>query len=75
MVDILEYELIWKETKDGVYLVKSKALRPRVFESFPWDMVWKSCVQPKMCFFAWEALWGKILTNDPLQKKGFFPCK
>ena len=48
-----------------------KALRPRCPESFPWDMVWKSCVQPNIWFFAWEAIWGKILTNDQLQKRGF----
>ena len=24
-----------------------------------------------MCFFAWEALWEKILTIDQLQKRGF----
>ena len=58
MVDILEDRLIWKETKDAVYSNKSmyKALRLRVLESFPWDMIWKSRVQSKMCFFAWEAL-------------------
>ena len=73
MIDVMEDELIWEENRDGFFLVKSmyKALRPRCPKSFPWAMVWKSCVQPKICFFAWEAIWGKIITNDQLQKRGF----
>ena len=39
-------KLKWKETRDDVYSVKSmyKALRPRITESFPWNLAWKSCV-------------------------------
>ena len=32
---------------------------------------WKICVQPKLCLFAWEATWGRILTLDQLQRRGF----
>ena len=37
VVDVMEDELIWNETRDGVFSVKSlyKALRPRFPESFP----------------------------------------
>ena len=27
--------------------------------------------QPKSAFFAWEAAWGKVLTLDRLQKRGW----
>ena len=33
-------------------------------------IIWNSCVQPKLSFFAWEALWGKVLTLNCLQKRG-----
>lgn len=41
-------------TKDGVFFVKSmyKALQPRSYESFPWKLVWNSCVQLKIFFSA-----------------------
>ena len=32
--------------------------------------MWNSCVQLKICFFTWEAIWGKILTLDLLKKRG-----
>ena len=28
-------------------------------------------VRPKICFFPWEAVWGKILTLDRLKKRAF----
>ena len=27
-------------------------------------------MQPKLCFFAWEATWGKLLRLDQLQRRG-----
>ena len=60
-------------TKDGAFSVRLmyKALKPRSTESSPWLIVWKSCVQQKICFLTKEAVSGKILTLDQLQKKGF----
>ena len=29
------------------------------------------CVQPRVSFFGWEASWGKTLTLDQLQKRGW----
>ena len=26
---------------------------------------------PKVAFFAWEASWGKVLTQEQLQRRGF----
>ena len=28
-------------------------------------------VPPKVAFFAWEASWGKVLTQEQLQRRGF----
>ena len=37
---------------------------------FPMKNIWKSCVQPKVSFFTWEASWGKVLTLDQVKKRG-----
>ena len=38
---------------------------------FPYRGVWVDKVLTKVAFFAWEAVWGKILTLDRLQKRGW----
>ena len=47
MVDEVEDKMKWKETKDGVFSVKSMyiALKLKSTESFRWTLKWKSCVQ------------------------------
>ena len=39
--------------------------------AFPLRSIWNTQVQPKITFFAWEAIWGKTLTLDLIQKKGW----
>ena len=39
--------------------------------AFPTKWVWVDKVLTKAAFFAWEAAWGKILTLDRLQKRGW----
>ena len=60
------------ETKSDDFSVKSlyKALESNSSISFPTKILWNSCVQQKMSFFAWEASWGKTLTLDQIQKRG-----
>ena len=68
---------MWRTgSKNGLFYVKSlyKALEQRTPSSFPWKCICKTCVQPKISIFAWEATWGKILTCDQLQKR-FVPCQ
>ena len=38
---------------------------------FPYVGIWRASVPPKVAFFAWEASWGKILTLDQLQRRGY----
>ena len=73
VVNELEDKLKWEETTDGVFPVKSMylALSSIPLESFPWLGLWKIGVQPKISIFIWEAIWGKILTCDQLQRSGF----
>ena len=67
-----EDRMRWVESKDGVFLVKSlyRALQPVSLASFPSKIIGISCAQPKISFFAWGALWGRVLTLDRLQKRG-----
>ena len=63
----------WMDSKDGVFSVKSlyRALQPVSLASFPSKIIWNSCMQPKLSFFAWEASWGRVLALDRLQKWGW----
>ena len=52
----------WVESKDGVFSVKSlyRALQPVSSASFPSKIIWMPYAQPKISFFVWEALWGRV---------------
>ncbi|RVW50222.1 Threonine--tRNA ligase, mitochondrial 1 [Vitis vinifera] len=51
--------LLWKETKDGIFSVKSlySILDSRSGVQFPINIIWNPCVPTKVGFFAWEAFW------------------
>ncbi|KAJ9684352.1 hypothetical protein PVL29_016699 [Vitis rotundifolia] len=73
---ILENEedmVSWTETKSGKFSVKSLycALEAGGSSLFPSSYIWHVNVQPKISFFAWEATWGKALTLDMVQKRGW----
>ncbi|RVW30599.1 LINE-1 reverse transcriptase-like [Vitis vinifera] len=63
----------WTETKSGKFSVKSLylALEAGCSAQFPSSLIWNENVQPKISFFAWEATWGKALTLDKVQKRGW----
>ena len=46
-------------------------LSPRGIPLFPIKGIWVHCVPTKTTFFAWQATWGKILTLDKLQRRGW----
>ena len=52
-----EDKVRWVESKSGVFSVKSlyRALQPVSSAFFPSKIIWMSCAQPKISFFAWEA--------------------
>ena len=63
----------WLESKDDNFLVKSlyKVLESNSSVCFPMKIIWNSCVKQKIIFFSWEASWGKVLTLDQIQKRGW----
>ena len=46
-------------------------LNPGANPLFPGKGIWIPCVPTKATFFAWEATWGKVLTLDKLQRRGW----
>ena len=64
----VEDKVLWNEEKEGLFFVKSLVLVPHVY--FPANTIWHPKLQPSICFFAWEAAWGKVLTLDQLKKRG-----
>ena len=67
-----EDTLFWKEDRTGIFSVKSYYCSRRVENNliFLGKEIWGSHAPRKTCFFAWEAVWGKILTIDTLMKRG-----
>ena len=63
----------WKGLIGCSFLVNKavKVLSPRGTPLFPIKGIWVHCVPTKTTFFAWEATYGKILTLDKLQRRGW----
>ncbi|RVW47167.1 hypothetical protein CK203_070192 [Vitis vinifera] len=69
----MEEDLVfWKEGRNGQFSVKKaySLLVSPIAAVFPKSNVWMDRVPTKIVFFAWEAVWGKVLTLDRLQKRG-----
>ena len=71
-----EDSVFWKGGGSGIFRVK-EAYNLLVASNdivFPKKCIWVDKVPTKVVFFAWEATWGKVLTLDRLQKRGWqFP--
>ncbi|RVW15066.1 putative ribonuclease H protein [Vitis vinifera] len=52
-----EDKVKWMASKNGDFSVKSlyRTMQPGSLAFFPSKIIWNSCVQPKLSFFAWEA--------------------
>ena len=58
---------------EGKYTVRANVARLKEVSGriAPVNMLWNSCVPPKMCFYAWEVWWGKVRVIEHLKKRGF----
>ena len=65
--------LSWTASKCGGFSVKSlySILEPGISPLFPSGSIWRASVSPKVAFFVWEASWGKVLTLEQLQRRGY----
>ena len=68
-----EDKVYWVETKSGSFSIKSlySILEVGSLKPFLASVVWKAWVPPKAILFVWEATWGKVLTLDQLQTRGW----
>ena len=68
-----EDRVIQTVSKSGKFSIISlySVLEPSDPLLFPQSIIWSSCVPSKVAFFAWEATWGKALTLDHVQRRGF----
>ncbi|RVW20882.1 hypothetical protein CK203_109257 [Vitis vinifera] len=63
----------WKGGRNGKFRVKEAyrvMTRPNDI-GFPSRCIWVDSVSTKVAFYAWEATWGRVLTLDRLQKRGW----
>ena len=68
-----EDSVFWKGERSGQFRVKeaySLLVNPNDIV-FPSSCIWVDKVLTKVAFFAWEATWGRVLTLDRLQKRGW----
>ncbi|RVX06893.1 hypothetical protein CK203_015021 [Vitis vinifera] len=70
----MEDRVLWNASKNGIFSVKSlyNTLDSSGAVPFPWRIIWSPCVPTKVGFFAWEASWGKVLTQDQLKRRAGF---
>uniref|UniRef100_A0A2N9F0T2 Reverse transcriptase domain-containing protein n=1 Tax=Fagus sylvatica TaxID=28930 RepID=A0A2N9F0T2_FAGSY len=63
--------LCWRNRATKGFTVKDYygCLCPPFVASFPWKIIWKAKVPPRIAFFSWTAALGKILTIDNLRKR------
>ncbi|RVX19375.1 putative ribonuclease H protein [Vitis vinifera] len=68
-----EDRVIWTASNNGAFSVRSlySMMEPGGLSLFPSERIWRARVPPKVAFFAWEASWGKVLTQEQLQRRGF----
>ncbi|RVW16678.1 LINE-1 reverse transcriptase-like [Vitis vinifera] len=72
-VSMEEDSVFWRGGADGLFKVKEayRVLVNADEAAFPHSNVWVAKVPTKITFFAWEATWGKVLTLDRLQRRGW----
>ena len=57
--------MCWKPNKSrGLEVGGSNSIH------FPWKIIWRSKIPPRVAFFSWSAALGRILTTDNLWKRG-----
>ncbi|RVW44210.1 hypothetical protein CK203_089437 [Vitis vinifera] len=61
--------VVWRQGRNGIFKIKEayRLLDKPNATVFPARKIWVDRVPTKVCFFAWEATWGKVLTLDRLQ--------
>ncbi|RVW78806.1 hypothetical protein CK203_050975 [Vitis vinifera] len=61
----------WELDTVGEFLHMLRGHKPSLEEDSVLWSIWVARVPTKVAFFAWEATWGKVLTLDRLQRRGW----
>ncbi|RVW82544.1 hypothetical protein CK203_047064 [Vitis vinifera] len=66
----VEDSVLWSKGRRAHFRVKEayNLLVRSEDTGFPSRSIWVTRVPTKVCFFAWEATWGRVLTLDRLQR-------
>ncbi|KAJ9708505.1 hypothetical protein PVL29_000510 [Vitis rotundifolia] len=76
MLTLEDDSVLWKGGNSGQFRVKEaySLLESPLHFAFPKKNIWVERVPSKIVFFTWEAAWGRIMTLDRLQRRGWqFP--
>ncbi|RVW31716.1 LINE-1 reverse transcriptase-like [Vitis vinifera] len=67
----VEDSVLWSKGRRAHFRVKEayNLLVRSEDTGFPSRSIWVTRVPTKVCFFAWEATWGRVLTLDRLQRR------
>jgi hypothetical protein len=70
MSRVYEDRICWTPSKRRMLEVRSfyRVLCPPAGSSFPWKNIWRNKAPPRVAFFIWTTMLGKILTLDNLRK-------
>jgi hypothetical protein len=65
--------MCWESFSCNNFAVKryNRSLTPDTSILFPWKIIWKAKVPPRVAFFSWIATLGKALIIDNLRKHAF----
>lgn len=63
----------WRLTHDGIFFVRTyfRSLWRAEENSFPWKLVWKCELLPRVAFLLWTVVRGQVLTVDNLCNRVF----
>ena len=63
--------ICWRPTKGQQFTVGTyfRSLSDSVDVSFPWRIIWRSRMPPRVSFYVWTEALGKILTIDNLWRR------
>lgn len=68
-------KLKWGYHKEGTYTVKEGyhelCSRNPMIDNWPWKIIWRTKLPPKVVCFTWTALYEACLTQDNLKKRKF----
>ncbi|WMV31905.1 hypothetical protein MTR67_025290 [Solanum verrucosum] len=68
-------KLIWRHSRDGSYTVKAcylqQSSKKTVIDQWPWKLIWRTKLPPKVICFRWITLKDSCLTQNNLMRRKF----